>query len=64
MSLDLPKDLYGVTTQQSPFLLDMGQISYMGFKLRQNPSGMETVNEFMKRIKSATEEAKSTICKM
>jgi len=35
----------------------------MGFKLRQNPSGLEMVNEFMKRIKSATEEAKSAICK-
>jgi len=35
----------------------------MGFKLRQNPSGLEMVNEFMKRMKSTTEEAKSTICK-
>jgi len=35
----------------------------MDFKLRQNPSGLEMVNEFMKRMKSTTEEAKSTICK-
>jgi len=35
----------------------------MGFKLRQNPSGLEMVNEFMKRMKSATEEAKSAIYK-
>jgi len=35
----------------------------MGFKLKQNPSGLETINEFMKRIKSTTEEAKSMICK-
>jgi len=36
----------------------------MGFELRQNPSGLETVNEFMERIKSATAEAKSAICKV
>jgi len=35
----------------------------MGFELRQNPSGLETVNEFMERMKSATEEAKSAIHK-
>jgi len=35
----------------------------MGFELRQNPSGLETVNEFTKRMQSATEEAKSAICK-
>ena len=36
----------------------------MGFELRQNPSGLEIVNKFTKRIKSATEEAKSAICKV
>jgi len=35
----------------------------MGFKLRQNPSGLETINEFIKRMQSATEEAKSVIRK-
>jgi len=35
----------------------------MGFELRQDPSSLETVNEFTGRMKSATEEAKSTICK-
>jgi len=35
----------------------------MGFEPRQNPSSLETVNEFTKRIESATEEAKSAICK-
>jgi len=35
----------------------------MGFELSQVPSGLETVNEFMERMKSATEEAKSAICK-
>jgi len=36
----------------------------MGFELRQNPSGLETVNEFMKRMQFATKEAKSTIYKV
>jgi len=51
------------TTQQAPFLLDTGRIPRMGFKPSQNPSGLEMVNEFMERMKSATEEAKSAIHK-
>jgi len=51
------------TTQQPPFLLDTGQLPCMGFKLQQNPSGLETVNEFMERMRMAIEEAKSVICK-
>jgi len=35
----------------------------MGFEPRQDPSSLEMVNEFTKRMESATEEAKSTICK-
>jgi len=35
----------------------------MGFELRQDPSSLETVNEFTKRMESATEEAKSAIHK-
>jgi len=35
----------------------------MGFELSQVPSRLETVNEFMERMKSATEEAKSAIRK-
>jgi len=35
----------------------------MGFEPRQDPSSLETVNEFTRRMKSATEEAKSAICK-
>jgi len=54
MSLNLPKLLYGVTT---------GQIPRMGFEPRQDPSSLETVNEFTKRMESTTEEAKSTIRK-
>jgi len=50
-------------TQQPPFLLDTGQIPRMGFEPRQDPSSLETVNEFTKRMESATEEAKSAIRK-
>jgi len=49
--------------QQPPFLLDMEQILCMGFEPRQDPSSLETVNEFTKRMESATKEAKSAICK-
>jgi len=35
----------------------------MGFEPRQNPSGLETVNEFTERMKMAIEEAKSAIHK-
>jgi len=35
----------------------------MGFKPKQNPLGLETVNEFTKRMQSATKEAKSAIRK-
>jgi len=50
-------------TQQPLFLLDTGQIPCMGFEPRQDPSSLKTVNEFTKRIESATEEAKSAIHK-
>jgi len=35
----------------------------MSFEPQQNPSGLETVNEFMERMRTAIKEAKSTICK-
>jgi len=35
----------------------------MGFEPRQNPSSLEMVNEFMERMRTAIEEAKSAICK-
>jgi len=50
-------------TQQPPFLLDTGRIPRMGFGPRQDPSSLEMVNEFTKRMESATEEAKSAIRK-
>jgi len=51
------------TTQQPLFLLDTGRIPHMGFEPSQVPSRLKTVNEFMERMKSATEEAKSVIHK-
>jgi len=51
------------TTQQPLFLLDTGQLPHMGFKPWQNPSGLETVNEFIERMRTAIDEAKSVIHK-
>jgi len=51
------------TTQQPPFLLDTGRLPCMGFDPWQNPSSLETVNEFMERMRMAIDEAKSAICK-
>jgi len=50
-------------TQQPPFLLYTGRLPHMGFEPRQNPSGLETVNEFMERMRTTIEEAKSVIRK-
>ena len=35
----------------------------MGFEPRQNPSSLETVNEFMERMRTAIDKAKSVIRK-
>jgi len=51
------------TTQQPPFLLDTRRLSRMGFEPQQNPSGLETVNEFTERMRTAIDEAKSAIHK-
>ena len=50
-------------TQQPPFLLNTGRLPHMGFEPRQNPSGLETVNEFMERMRMAIKEVKSVIRK-
>jgi len=50
-------------TQHPPFLLDTGRLPRMGFEPRQNPSSLETVNEFMERMRMAIKEAKFAICK-
>jgi len=51
------------TTQQPPFLLDTGRLPCIGFEPQQNPSGLETVNEFTERMRTAINEAKSAIRK-
>jgi len=51
------------TTQQPLFLLDTRKLSHIGFEPQQNLSSLETVNEFMERIKTVIEEAKSAIRK-
>jgi len=51
------------TTQQPLFLLDTGQLPRMDFEPWQNPSSLETVNEFMERMRMAINKAKSTIRK-
>jgi len=43
--------------------MTMGQIPHMSFEPRQDPSSLEMVNKFTKRMESATKEAKSTIHK-
>jgi len=52
------------TIQQPPFLLDTRRLPRMGFEPQQNPSGLETVNEFMERMKTAIKEVKSAIRKV
>jgi len=51
------------TTQQLLFLLNTGRLPCIGFEPWQNPSGLETVNEFMERMRMAIDEAKSAIRK-
>jgi len=51
------------TTQQPPFPLDTRCIPCMGFEPQQNHSNLETVNEFMERMRAAIDEAKSAIHK-
>ena len=50
------------STQQTPFFLDSGQHPRMGFEPQQ-PSRLESVNEFTDRMKLALEEAKSALAK-
>ena len=50
-------------TQQPLFLLDTGRLPRMGFEPQQNPSSLETANEFTERMRTTIDEAKSTIHK-
>ena len=49
--------------QQTLFLLNIRHTPCMSFKPKQQPSRLETVNEFTEQIKAAVEETKSTIWK-
>ena len=51
------------TTQQPLFLLDTRRLPHMGFEPWQNPSGLETVNKFTERMRTAIDETKSAIHK-
>jgi hypothetical protein len=50
------------STQQTPFFLDSGQHPQMSFEPQQ-PSRLESVNEFTDQMKLALEEAKSALAK-
>ena len=52
------------TIQQPLFLLNTRCIPRIGFEPQQNHSNLETVNEFMERMRMVMEEAKSMICKV
>ena len=51
------------STRQTPFMLDTGQHPHMGFEPHQNPSHMESVNEFKERMEESLLEAKSALAK-
>ena len=51
------------TTQNIPFLLDMGRIPQMGFELEQLHSRLESVNEFKERMEDTLMEAKAALAK-
>ena len=50
-------------TQNVPFFLDTGQIPCMGFKLDQQRSHVESVNEFKERMADTLNEAKVALVK-
>ena len=51
------------STCQTPFMLDTGRHPHMGFKPHQNPSHMESVNEFKERMEESLSEAKLALAK-
>ena len=51
------------STHQTPFMLDTGRHPRMGFEPQQNPSRLETVNEFKGRMESSLSEARSALVK-
>ena len=51
------------STHKTPFMLDTGQHPHMGFEPHQNPSHIESVNEFKERMEESLSEAKSALAK-
>jgi hypothetical protein len=51
------------STQHTPFMLDTGRHPRMGFEPRQQPSKLETVNEFRDRMEETLTEAKAALVK-
>jgi hypothetical protein len=51
------------STQQTPFMVDMGRNSHMGFEPQQPHSTLELANEFAERIAWRIEEAKAALTK-
>ena len=51
------------STCQTPFMLDTGQHPHMGFKLHQNPSHMESLNEIKEQMEESLSEAKLALAK-
>ena len=50
-------------TQHTPFLVDTVHHLQMGFEPHQQPSHIETVNEFADQMRDTLEEAKATLIK-
>ena len=50
-------------TQHPPFLLENGRLPWMGFEPDQQPSRVESVNEFTEWMKGTLEEAKAALAK-
>ena len=50
-------------TQNVPFLLDTGRIPWMGFKLEQGHSCLESINKFKEWMEDALTEAKAALAK-
>jgi hypothetical protein len=52
------------STQQTPFMVDMGRHTHIGFELQQPCSKLESVNEFVEHMAQGLEEAKAALTKV
>ena len=51
------------STCQTSFVLDTGRHPHQSFEPHQNPSHLESVNEFKERMEESLSEAKSALAK-